>query len=280
MKRDLLRHTIPLLTTLLLASSCSPVKLQMAIPDRFKEQAEKLPVVGIGNGSNKKPLSFGRYKTSAIKRGWNVSSGRYDRNTKVTLEDRLLKAFNIDRASITKTQKSKFQFSIVDGNHVADVYAMERKVSEETTVHANNKWQWLGEFNIPQKYQYSFSAVILPQTIAKPDVWNLYLYSNYEKKAKTKLFEMPDIEGGGMLIGGNDTIVIRTIKVQKFETDKGKEAEAPFAIPSAYEMRIDDGVCAIIDTWGKILWLYQGLDEQTKLVIASAASAILLGRLG
>ena len=266
-----------LLVAVSVLSSCSPVKMSMAVPDKFREHADKMPVDGIGNGTGRKEVSFGKYKTSRIKRGWNMDAPRSDRNTGLTVEERVLKAFNIDRKSVTSTQKDKFQFTIVDGRHIAEVFAMERKVSEETRVKTNNRW--LGEFNDPKNFQYSFSAVILPQSVSEPESWNLFLYSNYEKKPSGKIFEMPDIEEGGMLASQKDTIVIKTIKVQRLVSDKGKDVNMPFQIPSAYEFRIDDGVAAIIDTWGKVIWMYNELDEQTRLVIAAAASAILLRRI-
>ncbi len=44
----------------------------------------------------------------------------------------------------------------------------------------------------------------------------------------------------------------------------------------AVENRIEDGVVAIADIRHGDLWLYNDLDDKTKLIIASAASIMLL----
>jgi hypothetical protein len=257
--------------------SCKTPKMYMAIPDRFKEQADRMPVNGIGNGTGRKEISFGSYKTSRIKRGWNFTTSREDRNTNVTTEERLLRVFKVEKKSITSTQKDKFSFTILDGNNSAQVYALERKVAEETRVTTNNRW--LSEFSDPKKFQYSFSAVILPQSVTQPQTWSLLLYSSHENKPGQKPFQMPDIQEGGILASEKDTIAIKMINVQNMINDKGAEVRFPFPMPMAYEFRIDDGVSAILDTWGKVIWIYKELDEQTKFVIAAASSAILLRRI-
>lgn len=262
-------------------ASCMSIKMHMSVPEKFQEQAEKLPISGIRNdGAGKKPLSFGSYKTSKIKRGWNVTKGRPDRNTGVTSEERLMRAFYVGTMNTTSTQKDKFSFTITDGNLSAEVFGMERRTKEETRFQ-NLRNGSFGDFNgnsIEKNFQYSFSAIIDVQSVSYKSAWNLILYSSFDHTKKTKIFEREDIREEGILTKEKDTIDIKAIKIQKIVTDKGDEHNLPFPIPSAYELRNKDGVCAIIDTWGKIVWMYRELDEPAKLVIAAAASAILLRR--
>ena len=253
----------------------------MSVPEKFQEQAERLPVSGIVNdGAGRKPLSFGSYKTSKIKRGWNVTTGRPDRNTRVTREERLMRAFNIGTMNTTSTQKARFNFTITDGNLAAEVFGLERRTKAETRFQ-NLRNGSFGDFNInsiEKNFQYSFSAIIDVQSISNGGTWNLILYSSFDHTKKKKLFEREDIREEGILAREKDTITIKAIFIQTFVTDKGEERSLPFPIPSAYELRTEDGVCAIIDTWGKILWMYRELDNSAKLAIAAAASAILLRR--
>lgn len=257
--------------------SCSPMKMQMAVPERFKEQAVEMPVTLAGMGEGRKPINFGSYKTSRIKRGWNITTGRYDRNSNITAEERVLNAFRIERGSMTKTQKDRFQFTIQDGKQIADVYALEREVTEGTQITSKNRF--LSDFYQEKSFQYSFSAVIVPGDIDPKGDWSLFMYSTYDWSRPKKFMEMADFNEGGTLIRDQDTIVIRTIKINKVVSNKGQGYSLPFALPMAYEMRLEDGVCAIIDTWGKVVWMYRELDEPTKLAIAATASAILSRRI-
>ena len=260
--------------------SCSMPRMQMTVPSKFQAQADKMAVNGITqNGRVKRQISFGVYQTSKVKRGWLTTSSREDRNKKVTTEERLLRAFNIDRRSFTSNQRDKFKFTIQDGNNVAEVFAMERKVTEETRTTTSNRW--LSDINVGKNFQYSFSAVILLLSNSEQEPWNLFIYSNHEYKPRNKPFELqlPDLQEEGILANKKDTITIKLHSIQTFVNDKGKEVKLLFPLPSAFELKIDDGVTAIVDTWGKIVWMYNGLDEQTKLVIAAASSAIFYRRI-
>lgn len=258
-------------------TSCTIVKLQIAVPEKFKEQAEMLPIKVAGLGNTRKPVSFGKFTTSRIKRGWNFKTGLYDRNTNVTTEERLLRAFNIQRGSMTSTQKHRFQFTFHDGNQVAQVYALEREVREGTQITRNSRW--LSDIYQDKNMQYSFSVLIIPQSLHQKEPWNFVMYSSFDWTQRKKLFDFNAIKEGGMLTRGSDTIVIKTVRIEKTITDKGTEHAMPFALPMAYEMRIDDAVCAIIDPMGRILWLYRDLDDELKFAIAAVTSSLLTRRI-
>ena len=277
-----MKHTATKLLLIYFISSttiwvgCKTATFQIQVPQKFKEQAEKYPVVGMKRGNQKKPISIQSFTTSKIKRGWNITTGRVDRNTIFSPEERLLRAFNINRLNITTTQKDRFSFNISDGQQQAQVAAVEQEITEG--VHVATNRQWLSEWFIGKNFKYSFSAIILPTSTPTAE-WQLSLYSMNNPSKKQSLLEKMDIQEGGFLIVGQDTISIKTIKIQQVVDQTGKEHTMPFAIPFAYEMRIADEVCAIIDTWGKILWIYKDLDEPLKLAITSSTAAILLRRI-
>jgi len=262
-------------------AACTTTKMHMTVPEKFEEQAERLPIAGlVNNGAGRKPISFGVYKTSRVKRGWSVTSGSIDRNTKVTLEERLMKVLNIGIMNTTSTQKDRFSFSITDGQISAQLFGIERRVKEEVRFN-NSRSQLLNGFgmnSLEKNFQYSFSAIIDVHSVAFSGTWNMLLYSNYDYTQKSKIFDHKDIREEGLLTNQQDTVFIKAIKAQSFITDKGEEQRLPFAVSSAYEFRNEDGVYAIIDTWGKILWIYRELDDATKLVISAAASSIILRR--
>ncbi len=258
-------------------TSCTIVKLQIAVPEKFKDQADSLPIKVAGLGQTKKPVSFGTFTTSRIKRGWNFKTSRYNSNSFVTTEDRILRTFNIQRSDFLTTQKHRFQFIIRDAQRAASVYAMEHEVREGTQLLRNSRW--LSELNQEKNIQYSFSAVILPQSETQQEPWIFSMYSGFDWTQRKKLFELNELKEEGMLTKGRDTIFIKTIKTDKINTDKGTQHSIPFALPLAYEMRIDDSVCAIIDPMGRILWLYRELDDERKFAIAAVTSALLTRRI-
>ena len=53
----------------------------------------------------------------------------------------------------------------------------------------------------------------------------------------------------------------------------------PVKLAAGYELRIDDGVVGIIDTYENNIWVYNDLDKETRFIIASISSAILLRKL-
>ncbi|HLP37039.1 hypothetical protein [Lacibacter sp.] len=253
------------------------MRLQIAIPEKFREQAQMLPIKVAGVGQTRKPVKFGKFTTSRIKRGWNFKTGSSDRNTTVTSEERLLRAFNIQKTAMTTSQKHRFQFTIRDGNRIAQVYALEREVREGTQISRNSRW--LSDIYQDKNMQYSFSAFIIPQALNQQEPWNFVMYSSFDWTQRKNLFEVNDIKEGGMLTRGSDTVIIKTVKINKTVSPKGIEHSLPFALPMAYEMRVENNVCAIIDPMGRILWLYRELDEDMKLAVAAVTSALLTRRI-
>jgi hypothetical protein len=251
----------------------------MAVPDEFSAEATRMPVGNIGNGSGKKEIDFGGYQSSRIKRGWNITSSRYDRNTRVSTEERVLRAFGIDKNNITTNQKDKFQFTLQKDNGWAEIYAMERQVTEETRVLTGTRL--LGDIGMLKNAQYSFSAAIITG-VEEKDQWDLVIYSSKDphKNKDKNIFERNAWEGSGLMTNGIDSFVIRTVEIDKVVSQNGKQSTMPFPLFRAYEFRADDAVSAIVDTFGKNIWMYNELDEKTRLVIAAASAAILLRRIG
>lgn len=270
------KYCFILLTSFTLLS-CSTSKLFLVIPDQFEAEAEKMQIEGLGNGNGKKSISFGNYTTSQINRGWNVNTSKEDRNTNVEIEERLLRAFNINKKNITSTQKDQFNFTIKNSTNSAQVFALERKISEETRITTNNRW--LSDFNKTKNFQYSFSAVIYSKVENSTSTWNLLLYSNLVNKTSNSLFDRYDTEEEGFLTNDTDTIIIKSFKSKNLANEKGEIKNLPFIIPTGYELLFNDQRIGMIDFLGKIIWMNKKLDEQTRIAIAAGSSAILLRRI-
>src|SRR5256885_4807581 len=104
-----------------LYASCKSISMNVAVPDQFAANATQMKVSGL-NGWKIKHLTFGNYQTSKVKTGWVVTSGNHDRNSGITKEERLLKVFNMSRDNFTQNTKNKYQYTIQDGDLVAEVY--------------------------------------------------------------------------------------------------------------------------------------------------------------
>ncbi|MBL7769326.1 MAG: hypothetical protein JNK20_10140 [Flavipsychrobacter sp.] len=173
-------------------------------------------------------------------------------------------------------QRDKFEYSFTDGKQSVQVFAQEQEISEGARFASNTRW--VSEVYREQAFQYAFSARFIPQNTAEREEWNLVMYSNHDWSVKQP-FQAADFNEGGLLVAAGDTLTIKTVRVQRVIDTHGQEHAMPFAIPFAYEFRIGDEVCAIIDTWGKNLWLYKELDESTRSAIAAATTAILSRRI-
>ncbi len=265
-----------LLASLVILASCSTPKL--AIPEQFSSVSEKMHIKGLNGWMINQKLTFGTYKTSKVKRGWNTKTTRQDKNSDVTSEERIMKLFNVTNTNTTSNQKQKYQYSIEDGKQVAEVFCSERMSSEELQVFTNNRW--LGDFSQTKNYQYSFTAAILPMSI-KEEPWQLVVYNNYDKKKDTakKWFDLPYVEEEGVATNGKDTIQIKPLRVKNITSKDGKERQFPVKILGGYELRLDDGVIGVIDSMGHALWIYKDLDEPTKLIVASICSALMLRKI-
>lgn len=255
-------------------SSCTSIRL--AVPDRFSSQATMMPVKGLKAFSGRKPISFGDYRTSRIKRGWHITSSRPDRNSGITTEERVLKIFGVQNTNYTSKERTKYRYTIQDGNLTAEVFCLEKMVKENWEIRTNVRW--LGDISETKNYQYSFSAVVVPLTMKDDEPWQVVYYNDYDRSKDTtrRILDLPFVEESGYASNGKDTITIRPVRVTNVVSKSGKEAKFPIKVLTGYELRIDDGVIAIIDAFGHNVWVYNDLDQPTKLVVASVSSALLL----
>jgi hypothetical protein len=270
-----MKNILVIVIIVTLFASCKTASLSVAVPDRFAANATQMKVTGLKNGKRKPQLTFGNYQTTKLKTGWIVSSAGNGRNSGITTEERLLKVFKLSRETLTSNTKNKYQYTIQDGNLMAEVYCLEKTTREDITTTTR-----LGVFSETKNIQYSFSAAIIPQTI-KDEPWQLVFYSNYDRKKDTarKFFERPYVEREGYVTNGKIQIDIRPILTGKVITKDGKETKTLVPLLMAYELKIDNGVIGIVDVFNKNIWIYNDLENDLKLIIASVSSAILMRKL-
>ncbi|HEX2630643.1 MAG TPA: hypothetical protein VHM26_16615, partial [Chitinophagaceae bacterium] len=229
---------------IILVTSCKNT-MKLAVPTKFAEQAEMLEV----KGARSKHVSFGNYHTSKIKRGWHTSSSRYGKG--FFFENLLLNQAGIRKDEIISKEKDKFRFTLSDNNNNGvDVFAQEFQ-GEKTLNYKLGKGNGIFDsYSRLQQYQYLLSATIIADTASAP--WQMVMSNSYDRKADTvnSIFTMPDNEDHGIATNGTDTIVIKPLNLRKAVGPGDKEGKMPFKVLSGYELRMEDGVVAIVDNIG------------------------------
>jgi len=259
-------------------ASCTAAKV--SVPTQFSSQATKMQVKGLNGWQINQRLSFGNYNTSKIKRGWDFNSSFQYTKFRISPEEYILKVFNVDTYKGTNTQRNKFQYTLEDGNLVAEIYATEKFKEKELVYKSNNPW--LGNASQTKSYEYAFAAAIVPLAVKNDQPWSLVLINKYDQAKDTarKLFDRPYVEEEGYATNGKENIAIRPLRIENVTTASGKNTKVfGGKMLSGYELRWDDGVVAIIDILDNSIWLANNLEASDKLILSSISSAILLKRM-
>jgi hypothetical protein len=140
----------------------------------------------------------------------------------------------------------------------------------------------LGNASKTNKYEYAFTAAIMPLTTKDNDPWSLVLMNRYDiaKDTARKLFDRPYVEEEGYATNGKENIAIRPLRIENVTTKSGKQTKVfGGKMLSGYELQWDGGVVAIIDILDNNIWMFKDLEPSEKLILSSVASAILLKRM-
>jgi hypothetical protein len=261
-----------------LLASCTAAKV--SVPQQFSSQATKMPIKGLNGWMVNQKLSFAPYQTSAIKRGWDFSSSVQYTRFGLRPEDFLLRVINIGTDKQALAQRNKFQYTLSDGNNITEIYATE-KFKEQDLVYKTGR-PLLGDVSRTLRYEYSFTAAIVPVSDKTPEPWSLVMMNRYDAQKDTVrgLFYQPHIEEEGYATNGKEKIAIRPLRLEALTTKSGKQTKVLGGpMLTGYELKWDEGVVAIIDIMDNALWIYNDLESSDKLMLSSIASAILLKRM-
>jgi hypothetical protein len=259
-------------------SSCTAARV--SVPEKFSAQATKMPVKGLNGWQINQKLSFGNFTTSKIKRGWDFSSSLSYSKFFLRPEEALLKVFDINTDKNANKQKNRFQYSIEDGNLVAEIYATEKFQEKQLVYKSNNPW--IGNAYKTNRYEYAFTAAILPLTAKNDEPWSLVMINKYDidKDTARRLFDRPYVEEEGYATNGKENIAIRPLRIENITTKSGKQTKVfGGKMLSGYELQWDGGVVGIIDILDNSVWMANDLEARDKLILSSIASAILLKRM-
>lgn len=267
-----------IIIALIALSSCTAAKV--SVPEKFSAQATRMPVSGLNGWMISQKLSFGPYNTSRIKRGWDFTSSLQYTKFRISPEEMMLRVFDISTDKRNLKQKNKFQYTLEDGNLVSEIYATE-KFSEKQLVYKSNN-PFIGNVSKTNKYEYAFTAAIMPLTATNNDPWSLVLMNKYDiaKDTARRLFDRPYVEEEGYATNGKENIAIRPLRIENVTTKSGKQTRVfGGKLLSGYEIQWDGGVVGIIDILDNSIWITNDLEPADRLIVSSIASAILLKRI-
>jgi hypothetical protein len=267
-----------MLVTIVAITSCTTAKLPVG--EDLSTQSTKMPVKGLNGWMLNQRLTFGNYQTSKIKRGWDFQSSLQYTKFSISPEEAILKVFEIDTDNKRLKQKNKFQYSIEGENAIAEVYATE-EFSEKQLIYKSNN-PWIGSASKTKKYNYSFTAAIVPLTTKNAAAWSLVLINTYDvnKDTNREILGRPNVEEEGYATNGSESIAIAPMRVDKVAGKGGKETKVLGGnLLGGYQLSINNKPIAIIDILDNSIRIANNLEPAKKIVVSSIASAILLKRM-
>lgn len=262
----------------ILLTSCTAAKL--SVPEAFQKQSTRHSVKGLNGWMINQKLSFGPYQTSTIKRGWDFASSVQYTKFSMSPEEAVLKVFDVNTDKRNLNQRNKFQYTLEEGNHLVEIYATE-KFSEKQLVYKSNN-PYIGSASKTNRYDYAFTAAIVPLTGKEKEPWSLVMINKYDvaKDTARRLFDKPYVEEEGYATNGKDNIAIRPLRIENVTTKSGKQTKVLGGkMLSGYELQWDGGVVAVIDILDNNIWIYNDLEPSEKFLLSSIASAIMLKRM-
>ncbi|HVG42203.1 MAG TPA: hypothetical protein VM888_11385 [Chitinophagaceae bacterium] len=264
---------------LFLINGCTTVNVP--VTTEFTSKATKMPVKGMNGIMVNQKLTFGPYQTTPVKRGWDFTASVQHTKFSIKPEEALLKVFHIDTDKKSDYQRNSFQYILEKEGQLAEVYATE-KFDEKNLVYKSNN-PWIGNVSNTKNYKYSFAAAIVPLSLQAKDPWSLVLISAYSRAKDTarKLLDEPYVEEEGYATNGKETIAINPLRLKNVGSGNGTTKKViGGSLFSGYELRIDNNVVGVIDLLDNNVWIRNDLAEETKFMMATISSAIMLKRIG
>src|SRR4029079_11791519 len=172
---------LSIFTLIIIFTSCTTAKL--SVPEKFSSQATKMPVKGINGWQINQQLSFGPYNTSKIKRGWDFTASVQYTKFRISPEEAILKVFDINTDKNNNYQRNRFQYLVEDGNLMAEIYATEKFHENQLVYKSNNPW--IGNGSKTNRYEYAFTAAIVPLTVKNDAPWSLVILNKYDVNKDT-----------------------------------------------------------------------------------------------
>lgn len=270
----------PLLFFLLLTILASCTTAKLTVLNDFKSQATAYPVKGLQGWQVGQRLQFGTYGTSKVKRGWDFTASVQYSKFRLNPEEYLAKVFDITTFKNSNYQRNRFQYSIGEGSLEAEVYATEKFTEKQLVYKSNNPY--IGNASKTARYEYAFTAGIVPLMGKNAEPWSLVLINKYDIKNDTvrNLFDRPYVEEEGYATNGKENIAIRPLRVESVATANGKQQKVLGGrLLAGYEIQWEGKAVAMIDILDNSLWLKNEMTPSQRLIVSAVSSAILLKRM-
>jgi hypothetical protein len=226
-------------------------------------------------------LSFANYQTSKVKRGWDFTASLQYTKFTINPAEILAKVFlDVDTDKRKNYQRHRFQYVVSDGQLETEIYATERFEERQLVYKSNNPY--IGTVSKTNKYEYAFTAALLPLNLSDKAPWQLVLINRYDvvNDQNRGVFSRPYVEEEGYATNGKENVAIRPLRSEKVSNNKGGETKVLGGpILTGYELQWNGKPAAMIDILSNEIWMQNGLNAEQKQLLASMASAILLKRM-
>src|SRR5690606_38508671 len=123
-----------------------------------------------------------------------------------------------------------------------------------------------------RKYEYAFTAALVPITSRKVKPWSLVLINAYDIRKDTmkNIGDQPFVEEEGYITNGEDYFTIRAIRVESYRNKKGKEIKILGGpVMTGYEIGRNGKPVSLIDVMHNHVWISNLISADEKLLMAS-----------
>lgn len=252
---------------------------QFPLSRDFMNQSTKYKVKGLNGWQVNQKIGIGSMETSRIRRGWDFTASLQYTKFRMRPEEILLSVFDIRTSHQENYQHNRFQYSLSNGNDEMEVYATE-KFNENQLVYKSSN-PFVGSASITRKYEYAFTAAMVPLGAGEVKPWSLVLINSYDpgKDTVRKIGDRSYVEEEGYLTNGSDYFTIRPLRIGSYRNRKGKEIKILGGpLLAGYAIEKNGAPAAMIDILDNEVWISETSSAKEKLLMASASTAILLKR--
>lgn len=247
--------------------------LKLQVPENFSNKSTGMKVSGSKGVGFKKKIAFGDYSSRDLRQGWSFTGTSWNSGPIFSPERYFLRQLGILKKNYIVKEKSKYHFSLQRGSYFFRIFCLENRLTKTSKLSVPE----IGNLNNTNRQLYHFAALILDSTAGSAS-WNMSL--SYDREMTDGAFlsflRQGIPEEQGYLTNGQDTIKIRQLRISKSVKNTHTEGRLPFKLVGGYEFRIHEGVVGIVDTLQQVIWIYNDLPDNIKMILASGASALLL----
>ncbi|TWI85795.1 hypothetical protein IQ13_0964 [Lacibacter cauensis] len=265
----------------LLCVSCSTSGILLDLPEEMNgRKVETITIAGVkGKGitGTKRRLKFDHTYSGMVKDGWHISADLFDKTPGAVFSAEatrrsLLANLGLDVNDVVSKTVDSYQFSIADTANAFLVFCSQQYLGKSTNYKADGK----ADFSIARQQLSKFRAALIPPAKTAMDEW--YVEMGFDRVTPGGVLATTVREGmpqeKGFLTNKKDTIFIESLFIKAARpanTEKGM-----VKVTGGYMFTFQDQIIGSVDLFNSSCSFFNVMNANQKLVVAAAASALLL----